>query len=113
MDFDGVIAAHSAWKGHLRAFLEGRENLDSSTVANQHACAFGKWIFGEGARYRGTAEYETVVKLHGEFHKCAAAVVAQGRAADATKAIGPSSAFAQASSKLVHAIMKLRSRVAA
>jgi Chemoreceptor zinc-binding domain len=114
MNFDNVIAAHSAWKGRLHAFLEGKEQLDAATVCRDDACALGIWIYNEGAKFQAEPMFATVKSDHKAFHQCAADVVAlakRGDKAGAQKALAFGSKFAALSSKLVSAVSALRKKV--
>ena len=52
---------------------------------DDHGCAFGKWMFGAGKE--SFEEWDTVAKLHYDFHKCVAAIMneAEVNPDDATK----------------------------
>ena len=114
MNFDQVIAAHSAWKGRLHAYLEGKEQLDAATVCRDDACALGNWIYSEGSQYQADPLFGTVKAEHKAFHQCAAEVVTlakRGDKAGAQKALAFGSKFTQSSSKLVSAVSALRKKV--
>jgi hypothetical protein len=114
MNFDQVIAAHSAWKGRLHAFLEGKEQLDAATVCRDDACVLGTWIYGEGAKLQADPLFATVKSEHKAFHQCAADVVTlakKGDKAGAQKALTFGSKFAAASSRLVAAVSALGKKV--
>lgn len=111
MNFDDAISAHIKWKVRLGQFIEGiaKEPLDSATVCKDNVCDLGKWIYGEGARFKTLASYAAVVKAHARFHVEAGAVVRQvegGDPAGARAAMG--GAFAIASKETVAAILGLK-----
>ena len=111
MDFDDAMAAHVIWKVRLTRVIEGAggEDIDSAVAGDDDACAFGKWIHGEGAQYKATPAYENVLRKHAHFHACAAEVVRkaeQGEKAAAMKALD--GAFEAASRQLVNAVVELK-----
>lgn len=47
--FENMIEAHMAWKGKIRAFIEGVDIGVSYDVATDHtACILGKWYYSDG-----------------------------------------------------------------
>jgi hypothetical protein len=112
MNFDDAVSAHTKWKIRLRATLDGTgEKLDSAAVARDDGCELGKWLHGEGTRYKTLGEHQSLVTAHARFHKCAGEVVAkhgQGLTADAEKLLAPGGAFAKNSTETVGAIMAMK-----
>ncbi len=111
MTFDDAMAAHVIWKVRLTRMIEGVDSgdLENVAVGDDDACAFGKWIHGEGRQYRTTPAYEEVLRKHTHFHACAAEVVRkaeQGDRAAAMKALD--GAFEAASRQLVNALVELK-----
>lgn len=114
MNFDDAVAAHIKWKIRLSQFIDGTgtEKLDSAVIAKDNMCDLGKWIYGEGAKYKAAAGYKTLQALHANFHKCAAEVVKKVEANDKSSAKAMlSGAFASASKETVGAIMQLKKEV--
>ena len=115
MNFDDAIAAHIKWKVRLNQFIDGTsaEKLQSSVVCKDNNCDLGKWIYGEGAKYKPLPHYQDLVKKHANFHVCAADVVKKVEGNDKTGAKaslgGP---FAVASKETVAAIMELKKEAA-
>jgi Chemoreceptor zinc-binding domain len=75
-----VLKAHSDWKARLIKIIEGTsdERPDVAVVSQDNQCHLGKWLYSEGkALYGHLPEYESVRKVHAEFHVCAAAVLEQ------------------------------------
>lgn len=111
MNFDDAVTAHIKWKMRLSQFIDGTstEKLESATVCKDNLCDLGKWIYGEGAKYKAVPSYKNLVTLHANFHKCAADVLKKVEAGDkpAAKSIlsGP---FVGASKDTVNAIMQLK-----
>ncbi|MCM2306077.1 MAG: CZB domain-containing protein [Sulfuritalea sp.] len=111
MDFDDAMAAHVIWKIRLARLIDdaGGEDLESIAAGDDDVCAFGKWIHGEGARYKATPAYQEVLRKHAHFHACAAEVLRkaeQGDKAAAMKVLD--GAFEAASRQLVNAVVELR-----
>ena len=115
MNFDDAIAAHITWKVRLNQFIDGvsTDRLSSADVCKDNLCDLGKWIYGEGAKYKAAAHYQDLVKKHANFHVCAADVVKKvegGDKAGAKAALG--GPFAGASRETVAAIMTLKAEAA-
>lgn len=115
MNFDDAIAAHIKWKVRLTQFIDGTstEKLSSATVCKDNLCDLGKWIYGDGAKYKSKAQYQDLVKKHANFHVCAGDVVKKVEQNDkpaAKAALG--GAFAAASKETVTAIMELKKEAA-
>ena len=111
MNFEDAIAAHIKWKVRLSQFIDGTsaEKLSSAVVCKDNMCDLGKWIYGDGAKYKTAPHYQNLVKKHANFHICAADVVKKvetGDKAGAKALLGAS--FATASKETVAAIMELK-----
>jgi methyl-accepting chemotaxis protein len=76
-NLDEAISAHIKWKHRLNQFIDGTstEKLDSSVVCKDNQCALGKWIYGDGGKYKNSMYFEELVTKHAKFHLCAGAVV--------------------------------------
>lgn len=115
MNFDDAIAAHIKWKVRLSQFIDGTsaEKLNSATVCKDNLCDLGKWIYGDGAKYKAAPRYQDLVKKHANFHVCAADIVKKVEGGDKTGAKSSlGGAFAAASKETVAAIMALKSDAA-
>jgi hypothetical protein len=115
MNFDDAIAAHIKWKVRLTQFIDGTsaETLSSATICKDNLCDLGKWIYGEGVKFKPLTNYQDLVKKHANFHVCAAEVVKKvegGDKAGAKSALG--GPFAGASKETVAAIMELKKEAA-
>ena len=117
MDFDHAIAAHSAWKTKLAAYLKKPDHsLNAAQIALDTACDLGKWIAGEGKQFSGLPEFAKVKADHARFHKVAAQVVERANAGEQLLeevSLGAKSEFASASNAVVRSIMALKSKVGA
>lgn len=114
MNFDEAIRAHSDWKMKLRTYLRNPDgSLKSVEIAPDNKCALGQWIHGEGTKWSSLPEYETLKTEHAKFHKEAAQIVTKadsGQNITEEIALGGSSGFATASSSVVSAIMKMKTK---
>lgn len=113
MNFDEAIKAHSDWKMKLSAYLRNPDgSLQATTVGLDNKCPLGVWIHGEGSQYASLPEYAILKSEHAAFHKAAAEVIRKADAKQDTTedvALGSGSPFASSSTKVVQAIMKMRS----
>lgn len=112
MDFQQVLKAHVEWKFKLRNALAAKEQVDASTLGRDDACAFGKWLHGEGRTALGNdPAYHDCVTAHAAFHR-EAAKIAQAinakRYAEAEAAMGATSVFNKLSTDTAVCIGRLR-----
>ncbi|HNC01673.1 MAG TPA: CZB domain-containing protein, partial [Leptospiraceae bacterium] len=112
MDFDKAIATHVEWKAKLRSYLKNLDsNVDPKIVEKDTECSLGKWIYGEGAKYKDNEYYLQLVSEHARFHICAAAVIREIIAGNISKAesmIGLTSEYTEVSASIVTKIRKMR-----
>lgn len=70
VDLTAAKAAHIAWKGKLRAYLDNKGTLTREEAVSHKDCALGKWYYGEGLqKYGHLAEMREVEEPHAELHK--------------------------------------------
>src|SRR5689334_4449791 len=76
-DLRDALAAHAKWKTHLKNAIEsGKSDFSVPTVARDDQCAFGKWLYGEGAAHAGSSPHHAACKqAHAHFHTSAAEVL--------------------------------------
>lgn len=116
---NSAIAAHGTWKLRLAdAIDKGTFEMTAEQVAIDNRCAFGTWLHGTdlSAADKTTDSYSTVLKLHAQFHREAAAVLRlalAGKKEDAKDALAPGSTYAHTSAELTRAMMAWRTRAAA
>ena len=112
MNLDDAITKHAEWKVRFRAAISKREKIDLGTVANDHGCELGRWLFGEGrAKYGSHGAHAECVAKHAEFHKAASQVarlINDGSYAQAETSLGAASPFGRASSAVGVAILQLK-----
>ncbi len=70
-DFEKAKAAHLAWKGRLRNYLDGdRSALTKEQAVSHRHCVLGKWYYGEGMQqYGDLPEFKDIEPPHAELHK--------------------------------------------
>ncbi len=114
MNVQEAIAAHAQWKIKLAVYLKKPDNSVSfEQLGADDRCELGKWIYGDGAEFKGTPEYETVRSAHAKFHRAAAAVVRKAnidKSLDADSVLGPHSEFGAASTAVVLALKALAAK---
>ncbi len=76
-NLDEAISAHIKWKHRLNQYIDGTstEKLDSAIVCKDNQCVLGKWIYGDGGKYKNSIYYGELLTKHANFHLCAGAVV--------------------------------------
>ncbi|CAK0759566.1 methyl-accepting chemotaxis protein I, serine sensor receptor [Gammaproteobacteria bacterium] len=112
--FDDAIAAHIKWKLRLNQFIDGTttEKLESATVCKDDLCVLGKWIYGEGKKYKALRRYANLVANHAHFHRCAGKVVEKVEMGDKAGAISILKRdFSVAAKETVTAIMDLKKEI--
>lgn len=112
MNFDDAIKAHSAWKMKLSIYLKNPDkSLKADEVCKDDRCDLGKWIYGEGEKYKALPEFSTLKSKHADFHRAAADVIKMADAGKSTSEetqLGGSSAFSQASTAVISALMNMK-----
>ncbi|HCY85708.1 MAG TPA: chemotaxis protein, partial [Desulfobacteraceae bacterium] len=51
-DIGNVKLAHMGWRTNLEAVMAGHKQMSPEDVASHRDCAFGKWYFGEGQKFK-------------------------------------------------------------
>lgn len=117
MDFDAAILAHSSWKMKLSGYLRKPDgSLNAGEVRADNRCALGQWLHNDGRRHSSMPEYRCLVAEHARFHRCAAHIVECANMGEQTQeatALGSNSEYADASTKVVSAIMAMKRKIAA
>lgn len=69
-DLSAAKTAHLAWKGKLRAYLDGKSSLTRDQAVSHKECVLGKWYYAEGLQsYGHFAEMKDLEAPHAELHK--------------------------------------------
>ena len=67
------IRQHSYWKNNILAAIKtGKSEFQPAAIR----CAFGKWLYSASDAVRADPHYETVKRLHAEFHQKASKTLA-------------------------------------
>jgi hypothetical protein len=102
------IAVHAKWKHHLKTAIEtGRSEYSVSSTAKGDQCEFGRWLQSLPRADQSTDEWQKVHKLHNDFHKTAADVLAlavAGKKEEASAEMAIGGKFAQVSANLTVAM---------
>jgi HD-GYP domain-containing protein (c-di-GMP phosphodiesterase class II) len=76
LDLSGARAAHTAWRQHLRDFLDGRRVVPRNQLVSHRECDLGRWYHGEGLRYYGhIPEMHELATPHRLLHELIADLV--------------------------------------
>ncbi|MBT3196824.1 MAG: hypothetical protein HN344_03785 [Gammaproteobacteria bacterium] len=66
---DKARAAHLAWKGKIRGFLDGFVEMELSQAVSHHDCVLGKWLDSEGReKYQHFQEMTSLDEVHAKMH---------------------------------------------
>lgn len=112
MDFNGAIAAHSAWKNKLRRYITHPDHsLNAATVSHADGCDLGKWMKNEGSGYATNETFVELKKEHERFHKLASELVRRadaGQQVEADLALSSHSSYMECTTHVIHLLAKLR-----
>ncbi len=112
-----AIDSHGKWKARLvDAINAGKSDLNIATVRSDCQCEFGNWLDGAdiSPSHKESADFQTVKRLHSQFHQVAAEVLnlaLSGRKVDADAALSPTGRFSLASSTLVQSLISWKKAV--
>ena len=113
-DFQAAISAHVDWKMKLSKYLANPDgSLDHQKVCMDNTCMLGKWIYGDGTKYRAMDDhlFRSLQDSHKTFHKTAGSIIElinAGRHAEAAKVLGPSGPYLTISEKTVELIQEIQ-----
>ena len=69
-------AAHIAWKGRLRVYLDGKGGLTRDQAASHRDCVLGRWYYGEGHEQYGQRDsMQRIEQPHKRFHDTIARII--------------------------------------
>ncbi|MCW8906209.1 MAG: CZB domain-containing protein, partial [Sedimenticola sp.] len=70
VDLSVAKAAHLAWKGRLRSYLDGEGTLTQKEAVSHHDCVFGKWYYSDGvSNYGHLPVLKQIEAPHAELHQ--------------------------------------------
>lgn len=114
MDFEGSIKGHREWKLKLSNYIKKPDgSLKVEIVCQDNKCPLGQWIYGSGLRWETHSEYGVLKTEHAKFHKSASEVIAIAdtkQNLNEEELIGDKSAFGQASTNTINAIMAIKAK---
>ncbi len=112
MDLNHAIEKHVEWKLRFRSAIAKHETMDADTIGKDNRCELGKWLHGEArVLFSGLQSYPPCVERHAQFHAEAARVaqaINQKRYAEAEAMLGGETPYADASTAVGGAIMRLK-----
>ncbi len=114
MRYWSPLAAHAAWMTHLREYIYGSGRMDAATVARDDECEIGRWLYGDGSRFRHLREYQHALRVHAAFHRRAAKVVNMvdhGRRLEAAADLAPGGDLRDLSKDLAQAFIRLNRKI--
>lgn len=114
MVINDAMAAHVVWKVRLTRFVRGdsNESFDSAAICKDNLCDLGKWIYGEGAKYKLSPYYDVLMQKHAQFHLFAAEIVKRMENSDTAGAMEAlNRPFDAMSGEILTLIVKLRESV--
>lgn len=117
MDLEQAIEKHAEWKLRFRSAIQRHETMDAAAIKVDNRCELGKWLHGPGkALFGSLPSYLSCVEKHARFHaeagKVAEAINAK-RFEAAEALLGGGTAYADASSAIGAALMRLKKEAAA
>lgn len=114
VDLGKAKAAHLAWKGRLRSYLDGKSSLSHSEAVSHRDCVFGKWFYSEGLNsYSGVAEMQQIESPHEELHQLVKAVIDCQDSGDMESAEQHYERVAELSGQIVELLNTIEDKIAA
>ena len=111
--FQKMIEAHLAWKGKIRAFVDGMDIGVTYAAATDHtACILGKWFYSEGRELMHMPLMQQLGKEHEEMHQGIKKVMDAKKLGDSTMVEAGLEQVDTQSEKVVHILHELIDQVA-
>jgi methyl-accepting chemotaxis protein len=112
MDLNKAIEKHADWKLKFRSAISKQEKMDDVTISKDDCCELGMWLHGESKeKFSQLQAHVDCITKHAVFHieagKVAKAINA-GKYAEAEAMLGAGTNYANASSTVGVAILKLK-----
>ena len=108
------INAHLQWISKLTTLIYGGQIPDRDTASVDNACAFGKWIHGEGTQLHGNVKgFAELREKHRQFHLAVGQVIdlVNANKMDEAKIEMTSGKFRQISGEVVNLLSRLRNSI--
>jgi hypothetical protein len=102
IDVDLAMKAHTQAVQALVRYIDVGGARPAMTEARE--CPLGRWLAGDGQRFRHLPDFHRVVTLHERFHGAMSRIadlVATGRQTEAYAGLNPGSAFSRTSRELL------------
>jgi hypothetical protein len=103
-----AIAAHAQWKHLLKVAVETQKcDRTVASAKSDSVCDFGKWLLSFSPLERTSQHWQTIHKLHAEFHIAAARVLElalKGKRDEAAAELSMTGDFTRVSSQLTVAV---------
>ena len=117
LNFEQAIEAHARWKSKLQKYIAHPDHsLDPVKTTQDSLCDLGKWLHGAGKKHSQLAEFGRLLSDHARFHRAAGDIIRRadtGERLGEEVALGGKSEYAQASTAVVSALMKMKGLVTA
>lgn len=112
LDLSTAKAAHLAWKGRLRAYLDGEGMLTEKEAMSHHDCVFGKWYYSDGIKnYSQLPALKQIEAPHAELHRTIKKIVQAKEAGNESQAQALFSQVEPLSDQIVGLINQLETEV--
>ena len=99
-----AMEVHIQWFKDIRGKLKNGERVNPEDIGRDDRCEVGKWLHGEGAKYKSLPEYTAFADLHARCHSCAEKAAARAGEGDAAGAV---SSFGTECSQLSEDLFKV------
>ncbi|CAK0774711.1 methyl-accepting chemotaxis protein [Gammaproteobacteria bacterium] len=108
VDFAAARDAHLAWRGRLRAFLDGRKDLSLKEVSSPRECPLGRWLYSEGlTKYKHLSAMMELERVHAILHASIQKVVQFKSNHDSVAAEAEYHQFYELSSRVISLLQDL------
>lgn len=112
-DLSAAKTAHLAWKGKMRAYLDGKSTLTREQAVSHKDCVLGKWYYTEGLQnYGHFAEMKDLEGPHAELHKLIKDIITLREASKKTEAEEAYKKIEPLSKKIVAYLERIEQRSA-
>jgi methyl-accepting chemotaxis protein len=112
VDLSVAKAAHLAWKGRLRAYLDGEGSLSEKEAVSHHDCVFGKWYYSEGVKnYGNIPVLKQIEAPHAELHSTIKRIIQAKESGNKSEAQGLFSKVEPLSQQIVGLIDRLETEI--
>lgn len=108
VDLSVAKAAHLAWKGRLRSYLDGEGTLTEQEAVSHYDCVFGKWYYSDGVgNYGHLPVLKQIEAPHAELHQTIKKIIQAKEAGKDAEAKTLFNKIEPLSEQIVHLIDRL------